>query len=254
MARAFLFFGLNLARFISILSFVLVLAGSFYVMVTDIISVSRFRKESGEPGKSAEKILAGCDYIRNSTVPYQTGGIAWAVINRLFIIAQVTILAFSELGWFKHLFDRFFPVVGPEFGLGPLGVFQCLIGGTVLSHHVGKFTLVSGFFLFSIGCLNIIIGLILGVAAKRIRSGGMGEFDSLVFGPSIRKRRSVIFGEPAPGAAPGPSGSLGLGFGKQAGKAASMKGIPLPQSPPPLPTYSPPRPPGSTSRDPSSTS
>jgi len=59
-----LFFGLNLVRLISILSFILVLAGSFFVMVTDIISVNKFRKESREPGKSAEGILAGCDYIR----------------------------------------------------------------------------------------------------------------------------------------------------------------------------------------------
>jgi hypothetical protein len=199
--------------------------------------------------------------FRNSTVPDQSGGVAWAVINRLFIIAQVTILAFSELDWFAHLFDRYFPVVGPEFGPGPLGVFQCLIGGTVLSHHVRKFAIVSGFFLFSIGCLNIAIGLILGVAAKKIRSG---ESNSLVFDPPVPRRRPCIFDESASGVAPGRSGSWGLGFGKQAEKAASMHGIislchrppfslpltfhvslgiPLPQSPPPLPTYSPPRPP-----------
>ena len=162
---------------------------------------------------------------RNSTIPGQRGGIAWAVINRLFIIAQVTILAFSEVDLFPQLFDRFFPVVGPEFGLGPLGVFQCLIGGTVLSHHVREFPLVSGFFLFSIGCLNIIIGLILGVAAKTIRSGGMWESDSLVFLPSFtRKKRAPTLDGSIPGAAPGPSGSSGLGFGKQAEKAASMNG------------------------------
>jgi len=126
---------------------------------------------------------------------------------------------------FPQLFDRFFPVVGPEFGLGPLGVFQCLIGGTVLSHHVREFPLVSGFFLFSIGCLNIIIGLILGVAAKTIRSGGMWESDSLVFLPSFtRKKRAPTLDGSIPGAAPGPSGSSGLGFGKQAEKAASMNG------------------------------
>lgn len=51
-------------RLVSIVSFILVLAGSFYVMVTDIIAVNKFRKESREPGESAEKILAGCDYIK----------------------------------------------------------------------------------------------------------------------------------------------------------------------------------------------
>jgi len=162
---------------------------------------------------------------RNSTVPGQKGGIAWAVINRLFIIAQVTILAFSEMDWFPQLFDRFFPVVGPEFGLGPLGVFQCLIGGTVLSHHVRQFALGSGFLLFSIGCLNIVIGLILGVAAKTIRSGGMWESDSLVFLPSFTRRKPApTLDDSVPGAAPGPSGSSGVGFGKQAEKGAGMHG------------------------------
>ena len=188
-------------------------------------------------------------------------------------MAQVTILALSELGWFAHFFGRFFPLVGPEFGPGPLGVFQCLIGGTVLSHHVPKFTLASGFFLFSTGCLNIVIGVILGVAAKTIRSGGMQESDYPDFQrPAPCRRRSSVVCE---GATPGLSGSPGFGFGKQAEKAVSMKGIiclhhrpffnqslichlspgiPLPQSPPPLPTYSPPRPPNLKPRNVSSTS
>ena len=164
--------------------------------------------------------------FRNSTVPDQTGGVAWAVINRLFIIAQVTILTLSELDWFSGLFDKFFPVVGSEFGPGPLGVFQCLIGGTVLSHHVCKFVLVSGFFLFSIGGLNIAIGLALGVAAKTIRSGRMEEADTLQFQPAVPlKKQPSGFSETTPGAAPGPSSSLGHGFGKQAEKAASINGI-----------------------------
>jgi len=255
MARSFLFYGLNFVRFFSIVSLILVFAGSFYVMAMDIISIRQYRKELKAPGATPEAILGQCNYISNSTIPSQDGGIAWAVINRLFIIAQVTILTFSEMDLFPQLFDRFFPVVGPEFGLGPLGVFQCLIGGTVLSHHVREFALVSGFFLFSLGCLNIVIGLILGVAAKTIRSGGMWESDSLVFLPSFsRKGRAPTLDDSVPGAAPGPSGSSGLGFGKQAEKAASMNGARLPQSPPPLPTYSLPRPHSLRSRNTSSIS
>ena len=211
--------------------------------------------------QSAYKLIDSPRF-RNSTVPDQAGGVTWAVINRLFIIAQVTILVVSELGWFARLFDKFFPVVGPEFGPGPLGVFQCLIGGTVLSHHVRKFTLVSGFFLFSIGCLNIVIGLVLGVAAKTIRSGGMGKSDSLhLRRPVPLRRQSFVLSEEA---VAGPSSPPAPGFGKRIEKSASIQGtvslhnrlsfdqsltyrlppgIRLPQSPPPLPTYSPPRPP-----------
>jgi hypothetical protein len=35
---------------------------------------------------------------RNSTVPNQPGGVFWAVLNRLLIIAQTVVLILSELG------------------------------------------------------------------------------------------------------------------------------------------------------------
>ena len=59
-------------------------------------------------------------------MPNQPAGVFWAVVNRLLIIAQVIILIFSEIGWPAAFFDRFFPVLGKDFGLGALGVIQCL--------------------------------------------------------------------------------------------------------------------------------
>jgi uncharacterized membrane protein YkvI len=60
---------------------------------------------------------------RGSTVPNQP---ASAVIDRLFIIFLVVMLILSKIGWPALFFDRFFPVLGKDFGLGALGVFQCL--------------------------------------------------------------------------------------------------------------------------------
>lgn len=62
----------------------------------------------------------------DSTVPNQPAGVFWAVLNRLLIIGQVIILFLSEIGWPSAFFERFFPVLGDEFGLGALGVIQCL--------------------------------------------------------------------------------------------------------------------------------
>jgi hypothetical protein len=59
-------------------------------------------------------------------VPNQIGGVFWAIINRLLIIFQVIILILSEVGWPAAFFDRFFPVLGTQFGLGALGIFQGL--------------------------------------------------------------------------------------------------------------------------------
>ena len=92
-------------------------------------------------------------------MPNQPAGVFWAVVNRLLIIFQVLVLILSEVGWPAAFFERFFPVLGPNFGLGALGIFQCLIGATILSHHVDDFTLVAAFFLFSLGCLNMFLGL-----------------------------------------------------------------------------------------------
>jgi hypothetical protein len=35
-------------------------------------------------------------------------------------------LVLSEVGWPITFFDHFFPVLGSNFGLGPLGIFQGL--------------------------------------------------------------------------------------------------------------------------------
>lgn len=67
-------------------------------------------------------------------MPNQPAGVFWAVVNRLLIIAQVIILIFSEIGWPAAFFDRFFPVLGKDFGLGALGVIQCLYV-LILSHQ-----------------------------------------------------------------------------------------------------------------------
>ncbi|KAF7796547.1 hypothetical protein EIP86_007727 [Pleurotus ostreatoroseus] len=155
-----IFIGLNVLRILSIISMILVLASSIFVMVTDIQAVNNFMKDSNDTD------LTDCDYIEGSTVPNQPAGVFWAVVNRLLIIFQVIVLILSEFGWPSKFFDRFFPVLGTNFGLGPLGIFQCLIGATILSHHVDDFTLVAGFFLFAIGCVNMLCGLIFRAGAK----------------------------------------------------------------------------------------
>ncbi|KAJ3553406.1 hypothetical protein NM688_g3630 [Phlebia brevispora] len=162
--RGYIFIGLNIVRALSLVAMVLVFASSIFVMVRDIQAYNEFTKDA-DPSD-----LEDCEYIEDSTVPNQKGGIFWAVVNQLLIIFQIIVLVLSEIGWPSRFFDRFFPVLGITFGLGPLGIFQCLIAATVLSHHVDDFTLVAAFFLFSIGCLNILLGLIFRGSARGRRS------------------------------------------------------------------------------------
>lgn len=115
------------------------------------------------------------------------------------------------------------------------------IGAAILSHRVDTFTLVAAFFLFSVGCLNILVGLIWRESAKSKRSitswrehakgalpthvagvdvrpamaAGPPSFVSNMWGGNDEKNRASEAG----------SGKSGLGFGRQGEKAAGLKGM-----------------------------
>jgi hypothetical protein len=175
---------------------------------------------------------------RGSTVPNQPAGAFWAVLNSLLVIAQSIVCILSELSWPERFFDAYFPVLGPCFGLGALGVIQCLLGAAVLSHHVSEFPLVSAFLVFSVGCLNILLGLIFRerVKAKRsIRQWKEGNKEAL---PTTGKMPVYNVAFPQQGGYTGGSydekagwrsGSIssqkqGLGFGRRGEMFAASQG------------------------------
>ena len=143
----------------------------------------------------------------------------------------------SEVGWPAGFFATFFPILGRDFGLGALGVIQCLLGAAALSHHVPEFTLVAAFFVFAVGCVNILLGLIFRERAKRHRSvREWRDADRDVLPTSgtpprdLYMARSVSYANEKAGA-PGAfrSGSLSsdkssLGFGRQGAKWAEAQG------------------------------
>jgi hypothetical protein len=249
-SRTIFFFGLNAVRIVGIISLILVFASGILVMVRDVIAVNDFLNDAKSSGTPVDQLLEGCDYIENSTVPNQTGGVFWAVVNQLLIITQVIILILSECGWPMSAFDRFFPVLGASFGLGPLGVFECLIGATILSHFVDDFTLVAAFFLFSLGCLNILLGLIFGVKARQKRSirawrsdpndvlPPVGEKRPQFVRPDVTFMDSIFQPKKDQYNAP-PLATSGHGFGLAA-ERSTVKGIMISKPLESLPNYSPP--------------
>jgi len=233
------FIALNIVRALSILALLLVFATSVIVVVDDIKAVNdftngNFNVTAFDDGNS--------EYIPHSTVPNQAGGPFWAVLNRIFIIFQTIVLVLSEIGWPMAFFDRFFPVLGRDFGVGALGVMQCLIGASVLSHYLGDFPLVTAFFLFSVGCLNILVGLIFRQKAKDKRSilswreRRKDVLPTHVRGVDIRPVTGALSSmlnrsedkEKAFGPARAPSSASsqpGMGFGRQGEKVAALKGF-----------------------------
>ncbi|KIK74856.1 hypothetical protein PAXRUDRAFT_835869 [Paxillus rubicundulus Ve08.2h10] len=230
------FIALNVIRALSIIALLLVFASSIVVLVDDVEAVNTF-VNGGTNTTSFES--GNSDYIPDSTVPNQPAGAFWAVLNRIFIIFQTIVLILSEIGWPAAFFARFFPVLGRDFGLGALGVMQCLIGASVLSHYVNEFPLVTTFFLFSIGCVNILFGLIFREKAKDKRSilswreRGKDVLPTHVRGMDVRPVTGAVssvfsgsgkVGDLTQQPSDAPS-RLGLGFGRQGEKAAMLKGF-----------------------------
>jgi len=228
--HAYVFLGLNGVRILSIIACILVFSSSIVTMVHDVEAANNFVATGRSNSTSADSLL-NCDYIAGSTVPNEPAGVFWAVLNLLLIIFQVIVLFLSEIGWPLSFFNRYFPVLGSDFGLGALGVMQCLIGAAILSHHVDDFALVSAFFLFSLGCLNIFLGLIFRERAKTKRSlTAWREHAKGVLPPPVQRAASVgstlfnssLFSEK--GASNERKGRFdGYGFGRQAEKKANLK-------------------------------
>lgn len=126
----------------------------------------------------------------------------------------------------------------------------------MLSHHVDEFSLVSAFFLFSLGCVNILLGLIFRESAKWRRSltswreqdkdtkGGLPTSQvprQLVMSPNgtgagWSEKEREAYGSYGYGADASRSGSLssqksGMGFGRQGEKAALARGASLASAP-----------------------
>ncbi|CAA7262190.1 unnamed protein product [Cyclocybe aegerita] len=269
--RAYTFIGLNAIRVLSIIALLLVFASNVVTLANDIKAVNHFMDASKQAdattdatGSSNSTIdaMRDADYIMGSTVPNQPAGAFWAVLNRLFIIFQTIVLILSELGWPARFFDRYFPVLGKEFGLGALGLIQMLIGAAILSHRVDTFTLVSAFFLFSLGCVNVFVGLIFRQGAKSKRSitswrehaksalpthiGPINVASVVSSPPSFVS--NLYTGGSAASHVSDSKGSYagdekdkfaGFGFGRQGEKAAALKGFLISKPVESLPRYAP---------------
>lgn len=273
--RAYVFIGLNGVRILSIIGLLLVFSSNIVTLVNDVKAVNRFM-EAGKASINSTSAIGNVtldamdfDYITGSTVPNQPAGAFWAVLNRLFIIFQTVVLILSEIGWPSAFFNTYFPVLGREFGLGALGLIQMLIGAAILSHRVDTFTLVSAFFLFSVGCLNVFLGLIFRERAKSKRSvtswrdhaksalpTHVGPVDVRPAGRYMSEKVSSTFnsgsfstppsfvshlntGSTTASSEDGRRAPKSFGFGRQGEKAAAMKGFLIAKPVESLPRYAP---------------
>lgn len=244
--RAYVFLGLNGLRILSIITILLVFSSSIVTLVHDVKAVNNFISGGRVTNLTTDGHPVDDDYIQGSTVPNQPAGAFWAVLNRLLIVVQLIVLFLAELGWPSKFFRNYFPVLGPDFGMGALGVIQCLLGAAVLSHHVDDFALASAFLLVAVGCLNILAGLIWreGGKSKRSLLSWRGESKDLL--PTHQTGGSIppFTGSPQFQRSHKLSDSFsdnkpGFGFGRQGEKEAGMKGFLITRPVEALPTFHP---------------
>ncbi|KIY47670.1 hypothetical protein FISHEDRAFT_44960 [Fistulina hepatica ATCC 64428] len=225
--RAYFFIGLNGVRILSIIIMLLVFASNIVTLVHDVEAVNTYYSESHNSTSSSSSnsttSASNDDYIANSTVPNQPAGVFWAVVNRLLIIGQVMVLIMSEFGFPARFFNRFFPILGDDFGLGALGCIQCLLGAAILSHFVDDFTLVSAFMVFVIGCVNIFLGLVFRQGAKTKRS--VTSWREHAKGALPTHVGPVPVPSNAPDIEEVKNLSANLGFGRKGEKNAALKGF-----------------------------
>ncbi|EKM52678.1 uncharacterized protein PHACADRAFT_261267 [Phanerochaete carnosa HHB-10118-sp] len=227
--RNLLFYSLNAVRAISIISLLLLFASTIVTMVYDVRAVNAFiaagKTETSSNSTGIDCSVDDCDYIEGSTVPNQPAGAFWAILNWLLVIWQVIVCILSEFGWPEVFFSSFFPILGPDFGLGALGVIQCLLGAAVLSHHVPELMLVAAFFVFAVGCLNILFGLIFRERAKRHRSVRAWREAGRDVLPTAATPPGMLYtGSDASRSGSFSSDKTGLGFGRQGVKWAEAQG------------------------------
>jgi len=266
--RVYTFLALNAIRILTIIALLLVFASNTVTLADDIKAVNRFVAAGGNSNissinNSTNTTVEDYDYILGSTVPNQPAGAFWAVLNRLLIIFQAIVLILSEISFPSSFFDRYFPILGKSFGLGPLGLIQMLIGAAILSHFVNNFTLVSAFFLFSLGCVNVLAGLIFRESAKSKRSisswreHGKSVLPTRVAGIEVDLKGPPTFisklytggttasadsmgslsKEKHTGAESTQDRFAGFGFGRQGEKAAGLKGFLISKPVESLPRY-----------------
>ncbi|THH16226.1 hypothetical protein EW146_g4375 [Bondarzewia mesenterica] len=259
-AGADVFISLNVVRALSIVACVLVFASSIVTMVHDVEAVNRFiaaGKGSGSGSSSGNGTdLLDCDYIACAPSILRSAWFGTHARAPFCLVVITIVLVLSEIGWPARFFDRYFPVLGSDFGLGALGVIQCLIGAAVLSHHVDDFALVSAFFLFALGCLNVLLGLVFRQHAKAKRSvtswreQAKGVLPSNVSvnvqrAASAASAASTLFG-PNDSEEKGRKADrdrdrwAGYGFGRQGEKKAGLKGFLISKPVESLPRYAPP--------------
>lgn len=130
----------------------------------------------------------------------------------------------------------------------------CRISAAILSHHVDDFTLVSAFFLFAVGCLNIFLGLIFRAGAKSKRS--VTSWRDHAKGMAKDALPTHVAGVPIPKNVPSfvssaysdakekgtfniPTSKMNFGFGRQGEKKASAHGFSISKPLESMPKYFP---------------
>ncbi|CAH7690821.1 hypothetical protein BY996DRAFT_6418536 [Phakopsora pachyrhizi] len=115
-------------------------------------------------------------FENGTNIPKAIGGILFFVLEQVLNILILVICLFSEIltPRISELFDEYLAVLGSNFGVGAIGFIEIYIASTLLSKNLTKLNnkigLASGWILFLIGLINLILGMIFGKHIRNKRS------------------------------------------------------------------------------------
>ncbi|WVQ71124.1 hypothetical protein IAR50_000649 [Cryptococcus sp. DSM 104548] len=103
-----------------------------------------------------------------SSIPDQSGGVAFAVISRLMMAVILGLLVFGQFGWPEMFLYRYVPWLGPQSTPVWLGLVEVVVAIENLRVYAKSVVLISAWGLFVVGLLNSLIGLALLYLGRRL--------------------------------------------------------------------------------------
>ncbi|KAA1469231.1 hypothetical protein DENSPDRAFT_593393 [Dentipellis sp. KUC8613] len=228
------FVGLNIVRFISIVSLVLALVVTVRLVSKDVdlIKSAMSKKPSTPPADNSTASAAAAAPSGNPATPDPVASLIAGLLNGMLVSFAAGALLFSEIEWPMKFWDTFFPVLGSGHGLGPLGIFQIFMGAMIIDRVADNLTFVAGMMVLFTGVLNVMLGFLLRGSSKELRS--VKSWRARKDAPILPKYRAPVFRASLfqtqdPGAIPYDASDekAGYGFGMEGEKAAGLNGYVL---------------------------
>ncbi|WWD18075.1 hypothetical protein CI109_102522 [Kwoniella shandongensis] len=144
---------------------------------TDNVEVTKLAEDDGQllvkkaasssSGSSEGDVLGEANWGLSS-IPRQTGGVAFTVISRLIMAFTLALLVLGQLGWPEMFLYKWIPWLGPQSTPLWLGLVQLIVAIENLRVYAKSSLLIPAWGLLAVGLVNLIFGSALLYLARKL--------------------------------------------------------------------------------------